>query len=66
MDLPGVPEQYRDRISQDGTVANLDLLGWTHTPEWLGRLKNLTALNLRGNALTHLPVGSATSPASRS
>lgn len=56
MDLSGVPEQYRDRISQDGAVANLDLLGWTDVPDWLGDLTNLTALNLRGNSLTHLPT----------
>ena len=49
---------YRDRIADDGTVAQFSGQGWTALPALPalpGRLASLTELDLRNNRLADLP-----------
>jgi Leucine-rich repeat (LRR) protein len=63
MNLTGVPPEFRDLVSHDGTRLSLRDLKLTSVPEWLGNLTTLTSLDLGGNQLTSLPesLGSLTS-----
>ena len=52
MELSGIPEEFRDRIADEGKTANFDELGWSELPDWLGDLTGITTLNLTGNEAT--------------
>ena len=55
MDLSGVPEEFRDRVSDDGRELNLADLQLQSVPEWLRDLTELIRLDLSGNRLTAFP-----------
>ena len=52
IDLSGVPEEFRGRVSDDGRELNLADLQLLSVPEWLGNLTALIRLDLSGNRLT--------------
>jgi Leucine rich repeat len=51
----GIPQQFRERVSDDGKRLILAGMRLTAVPDWVRNLTSLTELDLAGNVLTSVP-----------
>ena len=55
MDLLGIPQEFRGRLSDDGKQLMLAGMQLTAVPDWVGDLASLTTLDLSFNQLAAVP-----------
>ncbi len=55
MDLLGIPQEFREHVSDDGRHLMLAGMQLIAVPDWVGNLTALTALDLGGNQLAAVP-----------
>jgi internalin A len=55
VNLSGIPQEFLQYVSDDGTHVALMNMALASVPDWLGNLTALTHLNLSGNELASLP-----------